>query len=184
MFSLPNPKKTITIEFSIEQVMKSIPKISAVSDTKYGVSEINAIFNQVTLECSEFLSLGVYIDFNLAKKSDTSTEVTIEIRRKIGSFDNAVELQNANHHFVDLVNYLSEVIVLSDEEFNKKYSAVLANMANKSNEDAKPWFAKKNLATLYMVLGFLTLPILIGFILLPLGIYARKKNKEYMNSNW
>jgi hypothetical protein len=35
-----------------------------------------------------------------------------------------------------------------------------------------------------MVLGFLTLPLLIGFILLPLGIYARKKNKEYMNSNW
>ena len=100
MFSLPNPKKTITIEFSIDQVMKGIPRISAASDTKYNVTEINATFNQVTLECSEFLSLGVYIDINLAKKSDTSTEVTIEIRRKIGSFDNAVELQNANYHFM------------------------------------------------------------------------------------
>jgi hypothetical protein len=184
MFSIPNPKKTITIEFSIEQVMKSIPKISAASDTKYGVSEVNAIFNQVTLECSEFLSLGVYIDFNLVKKSDTSTEITIEIRRKIGSFDTDVEIQNANYHFTDLVNHLSSVIVLSDEEFNRKYSAVLANIANKSNEDAKPWFAKKNVPTLYMVLGFLTLPLLIGFIFLPLGIYARKKNKEYLNSNW
>ena len=184
MFSLPNPKKTITIEFSIDQVMKGIPRISAASDTKYNVTEINATFNQVTLECSEFLSLGVYIDINLAKKSDTSTEVTIEIRRKIGSFDNAVELQNANYHFKDLVNHLSTVIVLSDEEFNRKYSAVLAKIANKSDEDSKPWFAKKNLATLYIILGFLTLPILIGFILLPVGIYARKKNKEYMNSNW
>ena len=184
MFSIPNPKKTITIEFSIEQVMKSIPKISAASDTKYGVSEINAIFNQVTLECSEFLSLGVYIDFNLVKKSDTSTEITIEIRRKIGSFDTDVEIQNANYHFTDLVNHLSKVIVMSDEEFNRTYSTVLTNIANKNNEDSKPWFAKKNVPTLYMILGFLTLPLLIGFILLPLGIYARKKNKEYMNSNW
>jgi hypothetical protein len=183
MFSLPNPKKTITIEFPIDQVMKSIPKITAASDTKYNVTEVNAIFNQVTLECSEFLSLGVYIDFNLVKKSETSTEVTVEIRRKIGSFDNAVELQNANHHFMDLVNHLSSVIVMSDDEFNKKYSAVLETIANKNNEDAKPWFAKKNVPTLCMILGLLTLPILIGFILLPLGIYARKKNKEYLN-NW
>ena len=182
MFSIPNPKKTITIEFPIDQVMKSIPKISAASDTKYNVSEINAIFNQVTLDCVEFLSLGVYIDFNLVKKSDTSTEITIEIRRKIGSFDSDVEIQNANYHFTDLVNYLSSVIVLSDDEFNKKYSAVLTNIANKSDEDAKPWFAKKNLATLYIILGFLTLPILIGFILLPVGIYARKKNREYLDS--
>ena len=39
MFSLPNPKKTITIEFSIDQVMKGIPRISAASDTKYNVTE-------------------------------------------------------------------------------------------------------------------------------------------------
>lgn len=184
MFSLPNPKKTITIEFSIDQVMLGIPRISAASATKYNVTDINPIFNQITLECSEFLSLGVYIDFNLAKKTETSTEVTIEIRRKIGSFDNAVELQNANHHFTDLVNYLSEVIVMSEEEFNRKYSAVLANMLNKSNEDAKPWFAKKNIATLYIILGIVTIPFLIGCIILPIGIYARKKNREYMNSNW
>ena len=184
MFSLPNPKKTITIEFSIDQVMKGIPRISAASDTKYNVTEINATFNQVTLECSEFLSLGVYIDFNLVKKSDTSTEVTIEIRRKIGSFDTDVEIQNAKYHFTDLVNHLSSVIVLSDYDFNTKYSAVLANMLNKNNEDAKPWFAKKNIATLYIILGIVTIPFLIGFILLPVGIYARKKNKEYMNSNW
>ena len=184
MFSIPNPKKTITIEFPIDQVMKSIPKISAASDTKYSVSEINAIFNQVTLECVEFLSLGVFIDFNLVKKSDTSTEVTIEIRRKIGSFNTDVEIQNANYHFTDLVNHLSSVIVLSDYDFNTKYSDVLANIANKSNEEAKPWFAKKNLATLYIILGIVTIPFLIGFIIFPIGIYARKKNKEYMNSNW
>ena len=182
MFSIPNPKKTITIEFPIDQVMKSIPKISAASDTKYSVSEINAIFNQVTLECSEFLSLGVYIDFNLVKKSDTSTEVTIEIRRKIGSFDTDVEVQRASYHFTDLVKYLSEVIILSDTDFNKKYSTIIENISKAKEEDDKPWYAKKNVATAYIILGVVTLPFLIGFLILPLGIYARNKNKQYLNS--
>lgn len=181
MFSLPNPKKTITIDFSIEQVMSSIPRIHIASDTKYRVEEINAVFNQVILECLEFLSLGVYIDFNLVKKSETSTEVTIEIRRKIGSFDTDVEIQKANYHFKDLVNHLSEVIVLSDADFNKKYSKTIEDVAKSEVEKLKPWYTGKNVPTLMMILGVLTLPFLIGFLILPLGIYARMKNKEYLN---
>jgi len=181
MFSLPNPKKTITIDFSIEQVMSSIPRIHIASDTKYKVSEINAIFNQVTLECFEFLSLGVYIDFNLVKKSETSTEVTIEIRRKMGSFDTEVEVSKANYHFKDLVNHLSEVIVLSEADFNKNYSKTIQEVAKAEVEQSKPWYTGKNVPLLMMILGFLTLPILIGFLILPLGIYARIKNKEYLN---
>lgn len=181
MFSLPNPKKTITIDFSIEQVMKSIPKINIASDTKYKVEEINPIFNQVTLECLEFLSLGVYIDFNLVKKSETSTEVTIEIRRKIGSFDTDVEISKANYHFKDLVNHLSEVIVLSDEDFNKKYSKIIQDVAKAEEDKLKPWYTGKNVPTLMIILGWLTIPILIGLVILPLGIYARIKNKEYLN---
>ena len=182
MFTIPNPKKTITIEFSIEQVMKSIPKINAASDTKYNLTEINAIFNQVTLDCVEFLSLGVFIDFNLVKKSDTSTEITMEIRRKIGSFDTDVEVQNANYHFTDLIKYLSEIIVLSDADFNKKYSNAIEKISKAKEEDDKPWYAKKYVATIYIILGIVTIPLLIGFLILPIGIYARMKNKQYLNS--
>lgn len=181
MFSLPNPKKTITIDFSIEQVMSSIPRIHIASDTKYRVEEVNATFNQVTLECLEFLSLGVYIDFNLVKKSETSTEITIEIRRKIGSFDTDVEVQRANYHFKDLVNHLSEVIVLSDADFNKNYSKTIQEVAKAEVDKLKPWYTGKNVPLLMIILGFLTIPLLIGIIILPLGIYARIKNKEYLN---
>lgn len=183
MFTIPNPKKTVTIEFSIEQVMKSIPRVQVVSDSKYKLTEVNPIFNQVILECLEFLSLGVFIDFNLVKKSDTSTEITMEIRRKIGSFDTDVEVQNANYHFKDLIEHLSQVIVLSDADFNKKYSAIIENINKAKEEDDKPWFAKKNVATAYIILGVVTLPFLIGFLILPLGIYARNKNKQYLNNN-
>jgi hypothetical protein len=183
MFTIPNPKKTVTIEFSIEQVMKSIPRVQVASDSKYKLTEVNPIFNQVILECLEFLSLGVFIDFNLVKKSDTSTEITMEIRRKIGSFDTDVEVQNANYHFKDLIDHLSQVIVLSDSDFNKKYSAIIENISKAKEEDDKPWYAKKYVATLYIILGIVTIPLLIGFLILPIGIYARMKNKQYLNNN-
>ena len=139
MFSLPNPKKTITIDFSIEQVMSSIPRIHIAS------------------------------------------EVTIEIRRKMGSFDTEVEVSKANYHFKDLVNHLSEVIVLSEADFNKNYSKIIQDVAKAEVEQSKPWYTGKNVPVLMMILGFLTLPFLIGFLILPLGIYARIKNKEYLN---
>lgn len=183
MFTIPNPKKTITIEFPIEKVMNAIPKINIASDTKYKVSEINETFNQVILECLEFLSLGVFIDFNLVKKSETSTEITIEIRRKIGSFDTDVEVQNANYHFTDLLKYLSEIIVLSDIDFNKKYSSIIENVNKTKEEDNKPWFAKKYVANLYIILGIVTIPFLIGFLILPVGIYAKMQKNKYLAAN-
>lgn len=177
MFSLPNPKKTITIDFSVEQVMSAIPKIHIASNTKYKVTEINPVFNQVTLEAMEFLSLGVYIDFNLVKKSDTSTEITIEIRRKFGTFDTEAEVTRANDHFKDLVNHLSAIIVLSPADFDKKYVKTI------EGNSSKPWYTGKNVATMYIIFGIVTLPIYIGFLILPLGLYARKKNKEYLSLN-
>jgi hypothetical protein len=106
----------------------------------------------------------------------------MEIRRKIGSFDTDVEVQNANYHFKDLIEHLSQVIVLSDADFDKKYSAIIENINKAKEENDKPWYAKKNVATAYIILGIVTLPFLIGFLILPLGIYARNKNKQYLNS--
>ena len=71
---------------------------------------------------------------------------------------------------------------LSNLDFNKKYSAIIENISKAKEEDDKPWFAKKNLPTIYIILGIVTIPLLIGFLILPLGIYARMKNKQYLNS--
>lgn len=181
MFALPNPKKTITIDFSMSQIMNALPKINVLSDGKYSVTKINTTFNQITLESLEFLSLGVYIDFNLVSKTDTSTELTIEIRRKLGSFDTDIEIQRANDHFQVLVDYLSEIIVLSESEFNKKYLDKLNAIAKNKELNDLPWYAKPYIANLYIILGIVTLPLLIGFIILPVGIYAKNKKNAYFN---
>ena len=56
--------------------------------------------------------------------------------------------------------------------------AIIENINKAKEENDKPWYAKKNVATAYIILGIVTLPFLIGFLILPLGIYARNKNKQ------
>ncbi len=68
------------------------------------------MFNQYTLDGSEFLSLGVYIDFNLTSVTDNRTDVAIEVRRKLGAFDNWVEVQNANEHIQKIMDGLSKIL--------------------------------------------------------------------------
>ena len=68
------------------------------------------MFNQYTLEASEFLSLGVFIDINLNEVSPTKTEINIEVRRKLGAFDTWVEVQNANEHIQNLINAISKAL--------------------------------------------------------------------------
>ena len=67
-------------------------------NNKYKFSKANEIFNQYTFESSEFLSLGVYVDINLNKITEDKTEITVEIRRKIGTFNQSYEITNANEH--------------------------------------------------------------------------------------
>lgn len=107
--AIANPTKKVTIEFPISQVKDGVLNIPKVYK-KYRLEKQNPMFNQYTLEASEFLSLGVYIDINLTSVGDNRTEVNIEVRRKLGAFDNWVEVQNANEHIQKLIDGLSKAL--------------------------------------------------------------------------
>ena len=112
---IPNPKKVFTIPFSISETynaLKSIPNLN----TKYSLNKLNETFNSCVFETTELLSLGVYIDFNLNEISENKTEVTIEVRRKLGSFDKSHEVTLANNHIADLVDTLSNIVGKTDAE--------------------------------------------------------------------
>jgi hypothetical protein len=117
--AIPNPTKKVVIDFSIDQVKTGIKKISQVYK-KYKLEKENPMFNQYTFEASEFLSLGVYIDFNLTQISETRTEINIEVRRKLGAFDTWVEVQNANEHLQKLIDGLSTVLTTPDGQIKEK----------------------------------------------------------------
>lgn len=107
--AITNPTKKVTIEFPISQVKDSVLNIPKVYK-KYRLEKQNPMFNQYTLEASEFLSLGVFIDINLNEVSPNKTEINIEVRRKLGAFDTWVEVQNANEHIQKIIDGLSKAL--------------------------------------------------------------------------
>lgn len=169
LFGIPNPTKKITIDFSIEQVKKALDRIPAVSGGKYSITNVNVAFNQYTLEALEFLSAGVFVDFNLLSLSDTRTEVSIEVRRKIGSFDQSYEVTKANNHINDLVNFLSNTVTLTDDEFSSTY----ASKIDKLNRNNKPWYTKNSSLIVVGLISLLFWPLLPVTVY---GIYKRTQN--------
>lgn len=116
--AIPNPKKTINIEFPIKKVKDSLPAIPALN-SKYKSTSANDLLNLFTFEAFETLSLGVYIDISLKKESETATELTIEVRRKVGSFNQSHEVTNANNHIQNMLQLISSALSISDEGLEK-----------------------------------------------------------------
>lgn len=118
---IPNPSKKVTVSFPIDQVQEGILRVPTLNN-EYKMYKKNEMFNSYTLEAFEFLSMGVYIDFNLSEVSNDKTEIQIEIRRKIGAFDEWYEVQNANKHMETLTSSLSQAITMDKLEFEKLLS--------------------------------------------------------------
>ncbi|MFA9290094.1 MAG: hypothetical protein ACEQSF_02575 [Solirubrobacteraceae bacterium] len=115
--AISNPKKSITIDFPIDKVKIGVERVDKLS-SKYKFTKSNQIFNQTTFEATEFLSIGVYIDVNLSVITENKTEITIEIRRKVGAFDQSHEVTKANEHIENLIELISKGISLTEVQFN------------------------------------------------------------------
>jgi hypothetical protein len=105
---IPNPTKRIVVELPNSQVKSLISKIPSVYK-KYRLDSTNPMFSQFTFSTLEFLSLGVFIDVNTTEISENKTELSIEVRRKMGAFDSWVEVQNANQHIQNILNSITYV---------------------------------------------------------------------------
>lgn len=116
--AIPNPKKSLVIDFTITAVKSTIEFIPLLN-AKYKFSSKNEVLNSYTFEALEFLSLGIFADISLSKLDESRTEITIEIRRKIGAFDQAHEVSKANDHIAALFELISKCIVLSEAEIKE-----------------------------------------------------------------
>jgi TM2 domain-containing membrane protein YozV len=76
-----------------------------------------------TYSASELLSLGVYIDINLNELSPSKTEINLEIRRKVGTFNESHEVTLANQHINKIIGHISTLMQKSDEEISKLSAA-------------------------------------------------------------
>jgi hypothetical protein len=125
---IPNPKKTVVIDFSIADIKHEIIKIPSQFDKNYNLDKQNDLLNQFTFSALEFLSLGVYIDINLNYVTESKTSIEIEVRRKIGAFDKAFEVQKANQHIQKLLTGISTLLT------KQKQNAVSVDAENPIQE--------------------------------------------------
>jgi hypothetical protein len=116
--AISNPKKSLVIDFSIEK-LKSTVEFIPLLNAKYKLNSKNEILNSYTFEALEFLSLGVFADISFSRQEESRTEITIEIRRKIGAFDQAHEVSKANDHISALFELISKCIVLTETEIKE-----------------------------------------------------------------
>ena len=173
LFAIPNPKKSTQVDFPIERVKLSVQNIGLINN-KYKFTSSNEIFNQYTFEALEFLSLGVFIDINLNSLGENKTEITVEIRRKIGSFNQSHEVTKANEHLVKIFDCIAKLTMKSPEEIEQLKTSInapkvaaakqVSSSTGGQNAPSDAWYEKSWLAILLCVLFF------------PVGLYALWKN--------
>ena len=137
---IPNPKKTIEIDFSIDLIKSKIDFIPY-KNSKYKLYQKNEVINHYSFHGMEFLSLGVYIDIHLSSVNENRTKIDIEVRRTLGSFDNSSEVTKANDHLQNFLKLISECVVMSDDELIK-----LKDSSEAANSEKKKGFSWKSVA--------------------------------------
>jgi len=155
---IPNPSKTITIELPCAKITEVMPLIS-ILHPKYKETSSDDLLKLFVFEASEFLSLGVYIDITLEVLSETKTGVTVEVKRKIGAFDQAQEVRYGNEHISRIFELISKALKMNDGEINQLIH---------EKENSLPLTKEENnIKTNKMIFG------IIIFILAAIGVYIK-----------
>ena len=121
--SIPNPKKTFTVQKNIDFIKSLLPKITPYlnSNVKSGHVQhrIDNTIGELEIHKTELLSLGVKIIVNINYKETDLTEINIEIQRQVGTFDQSYEVTQANEHLSNLVKSISYLIENPDVKFSQ-----------------------------------------------------------------
>lgn len=121
---IPNPKKSVVVDFNVDEIKSVIIKLPKYFGNKYTLDRQNELMKQYTFGALEFLSLGVSIDISLNYISETKTNIEVEVRRKIGAFDQSFEVQKANQHIQNIFNGISVLLT------NVRKAAIAVEAAN------------------------------------------------------
>jgi hypothetical protein len=120
--AIPNPKKSSIVNFPIDRLKQSLDNIHLVSK-KYKLEKSNPAFHQYTFSASEFLNLGAYVDVDLNQIDDNKTEIIIEVKRKVGAFDQAHEVSLANNHIDNMFDFIGRLTTGSIDEIRSQREA-------------------------------------------------------------
>ena len=161
LFAIPNPTKQIKVNYSLDEVKKAAANVDLVAKG-YSPREHDEIINIYKYAKTEFLSLGVEIDISLSEISDNKTQIDIEIKRAIGTFDEWHEVSKAKTHIETLLKSISTLLTSDiDKLIEEKEQKV--KLANEKLEAEKE--AIKNLPLWRKALGYVMILSLIAIAL-------------------
>lgn len=113
--SLPNPRKTTTVNFPLSEIKKGVDNLSIVN-RKYKLINKNEVFHQYSFSVSEFLSSGAKIDIDLNEIDSNKTEIVVEVKRVVGTFDQPHEISLGQTHISNIYDAITKGIT---EDVNK-----------------------------------------------------------------
>jgi hypothetical protein len=155
LHSIPNPTKQFSVNFPSETVKKSLANLTSYLEkaehTGYRVEHFDEVIGELRLLKTEFLSIGVRIIINTNPISETVTNISIEVQRVLGTFNESHEVTNANNH----INVLSQGI-----------SSLLQNPNMDLNHKTFINFKKKKGITIFSIIKFIGILLLSFFILM------------------
>jgi hypothetical protein len=120
---ITNPKKSLRIERPMAEVKSAVEHLPLFTNT-YKLIKANRVLHQFTYEAT-----GVYIDINIFFGNETQTEITIEVRHIVNSFDPRYDITDRANHITTMAELITESIkagiqgrqAMQDEfEINKK----------------------------------------------------------------
>lgn len=112
--SIPNPTKSFSVNFSHEDVKKAMSNLQiylGMADAPgYQIDHFDEAIGELRLRKTEFLSLGVVIVINANFVNETTTNISIEVQRVFGTFDQMHEVTLANRHLNLMTQTLSSLL--------------------------------------------------------------------------
>jgi len=133
LHALPNPRKSFHVNHNLEYTNNALNHLVLFTE-KYKLFESTPTLNKCVYEASEFLSLGVYIDISVSFVTEGLSQITIEVRRKIGTFNQAHEIGNANIHISNLEKVISSCLSEDEISRNQKFKEINDSIQIKKDE--------------------------------------------------
>lgn len=129
--SIPNPTKSFSVNFSHEDVKQSMSNLSTylgmAEAPGYQVDHFDGVIGELRLRKTEFLSLGVIIVIHANMVNETTTNLSIEVQRAIGTFDQRSEVSNANEHMNLVTQALSSLLQNPSMDVNHNSFLIFKN---------------------------------------------------------
>jgi hypothetical protein len=117
--AIANPTKSLSLNFPVDVVRDVVKNlVNHLSEKDYNgytKETDDDIISRYKFAKSEFLSLGSYINI-MIDGDENKTTVNIEMSRKMGAYDNWVEVSNANRQMTEVLEAISYGLNPNKEE--------------------------------------------------------------------